>query len=132
MGKPRVLMRACPRHCQVPPLEDEVFFKWRFYFEDYDATKHDNTFHLEWQFGAALSRPPALPAPGCSSLVPGEAVLLPWHAALGARRAVQRDGTAPMGSTCVGSRIPCAEQVTLSTTSRRPLRAPHRTRPCTR
>lgn len=32
----------------VPETVDEVFFKWRFYFEEYDPTVHTTTFHLEW------------------------------------------------------------------------------------
>lgn len=30
---------------------DTVYFKWRFYYTEWDPTIHTNTFHLEWQFG---------------------------------------------------------------------------------
>jgi len=34
---------------QTPPaFVDEIFFKFRFYFEDYDSTKHQIIRHVEW------------------------------------------------------------------------------------
>ena len=43
----RFLLDADP---PIPPLEDEVFFRWRFYYEDYTPSLQD-TYHVEWQFG---------------------------------------------------------------------------------
>jgi hypothetical protein len=35
---------------EIPALVDEVFFRWRFYYEDYTPALAD-TYHVEWQFG---------------------------------------------------------------------------------
>ena len=35
---------------QVPPLVDNVYYKWRFYHQQ-PASDAKQTFHLEWQFG---------------------------------------------------------------------------------
>jgi hypothetical protein len=35
----------------VPALVDEVWYRWRFYFEEYAPERHKQTFHIEWQFG---------------------------------------------------------------------------------
>ena len=42
----------------IPSRVDEVFYKWRFYYEDFDALKHTPTLHLEWQFGHIECTPP--------------------------------------------------------------------------
>ena len=31
-----------------PPFVDEVFFRFRFYFEDHDPAKHQDINHVEW------------------------------------------------------------------------------------
>ena len=36
---------------EVPEAVDEVYYRWRFYFVDYDPTIHTPLVHLEWQFG---------------------------------------------------------------------------------
>lgn len=47
---------------EIPALVDEVHFKWRWYYEEYQPTVHKQTFHLEWQFGhIEYSVPKALP-----------------------------------------------------------------------
>jgi len=33
---------------EVPGYVDEVYFKWRFYFEDWDPRRHVQAVHLEW------------------------------------------------------------------------------------
>ena len=33
---------------EQPPHVDEVYFQWRFYFEDYEPAVHVPTIHLEW------------------------------------------------------------------------------------
>lgn len=37
----------------IPPLVDEVYFRWRFYYEDERGvrTPPKETYHVEWQFG---------------------------------------------------------------------------------
>ena len=37
----------------IPPLVDEVYFRWRFYYEDEAGvtTPPRETYHVEWQFG---------------------------------------------------------------------------------
>lgn len=35
---------------EIPALVDEVWFRWRFYYEDYAPALTD-TYHVEWQFG---------------------------------------------------------------------------------
>ena len=58
----------------IPPLVDEVYFRWRFYYEDERGvrTPPKETYHVEWQFGhieysvpkAAAGTPPEK-APQC-------------------------------------------------------------------
>mmetsp|Transcript_129827 Transcript_129827/g.277119 ORF Transcript_129827/g.277119 Transcript_129827/m.277119 type:complete len:521 (-) Transcript_129827:100-1662(-) len=70
---------------EVPPAVDEVFFKWRFYFEDYNPSIHRPVVHIEWSLndcdsGGSPGNPknckhieydvPRAP----SSVAPGEAV----------------------------------------------------------
>ena len=38
----------------VPPLVDEIYYKWRFYYEVYDPAAHLQTYHLEWQVRVVL------------------------------------------------------------------------------
>merc|ERR1711934_1053979 len=48
---------------EIPPLEDSVYYKWRFYYEPLAPTPAKQTFHLEWQLEKSnilLQRP--LPA----------------------------------------------------------------------
>lgn len=33
---------------EIPDYVDTVYYKWRFYFEDWDPTKHVQAVHLEW------------------------------------------------------------------------------------
>jgi hypothetical protein len=47
---------------EVPPLVDEVYFKTRWYYEEYDSTKMTPTYHLEWQFGHIEYSVPKAPA----------------------------------------------------------------------
>ena len=37
----------------IPPLVDEVYYRWRFYYEDEAGvtTPPQETYHVEWQFG---------------------------------------------------------------------------------
>jgi len=35
----------------IPPLIDEVYFRWRFYYEEASAEDLLETHHIEWQFG---------------------------------------------------------------------------------
>ena len=47
---------------EIPELVDNVYFKLRWYYEDYDPTVMVPTYHLEWQFGhIEYSVPKALP-----------------------------------------------------------------------
>eukprot|EP00931_Biecheleriopsis_adriatica_P117231 TRINITY_DN9276_c0_g1_i1.p1 TRINITY_DN9276_c0_g1~~TRINITY_DN9276_c0_g1_i1.p1 ORF type:complete len:531 (-),score=73.17 TRINITY_DN9276_c0_g1_i1:23-1615(-) len=42
----------------VPPEEDEVFFKWRFYFQDYNPAQK-STIHVEWALNGCDSGGPS-------------------------------------------------------------------------
>jgi hypothetical protein len=50
---------ACCRGNQIlldkdqaqPGPPSTVFYRWRFYYEEFDAARHRQTYHLEWQFG---------------------------------------------------------------------------------
>ena len=54
----------------IPPLVDEVFYRWRFYYEDYVPTLQD-TFHIEWQFGhIEYSAPKCGTCPTCGQCNP--------------------------------------------------------------
>jgi len=44
---------------EIPPAEDEVFFKWRFYFEDHEPARHRRTVHVEWALNGCDSGGPA-------------------------------------------------------------------------
>ena len=33
---------------EVPPHVDEVFYRWRFYFQDWEPARHTPLFHVEW------------------------------------------------------------------------------------
>jgi len=43
---------------EIPPEEDEVYFKWRFYFQDYRPAVHKATIHLEWALNGCDSGGP--------------------------------------------------------------------------
>jgi len=35
----------------IPEPVDTIFYKWRFYYEAWNASRHKKTYHVEWQFG---------------------------------------------------------------------------------
>lgn len=41
----------------IPTFVDEVYFKWRFYFTEYDPEVHKNTFQLQWTVNGCGSGP---------------------------------------------------------------------------
>jgi len=43
---------------EIPPEEDEVYFKWRFYFQDYHPASHKPTIHVEWALNGCDSGGP--------------------------------------------------------------------------
>ena len=44
-----------PQRKEIPPLEDSVYYKWRFYYEPLDTSAPaKRTFHVEWQFGMCV------------------------------------------------------------------------------
>ncbi|CAE8678345.1 unnamed protein product [Polarella glacialis] len=43
---------------EVPEAVDEVYFKWRFYYEDYQPPQHISTIHLEWALNGCDSGGP--------------------------------------------------------------------------
>lgn len=47
---------------EIPPLEDEIYYKWRFYFQEWNPIAHKQTYHLEWQFGHIEYDVPKAPA----------------------------------------------------------------------
>mmetsp|Transcript_8887 Transcript_8887/g.20380 ORF Transcript_8887/g.20380 Transcript_8887/m.20380 type:complete len:740 (+) Transcript_8887:10-2229(+) len=47
---------------EVPAEEDTVYFKWRFYFTEYNPAVHTPLIHLEWQWGHIEYDVPAAPA----------------------------------------------------------------------
>lgn len=53
---------------EVPPGVDEVFFKWRFYFEDYDPAIHRPVVHLEWSVNGCDSGGPQGNPMGCGHI----------------------------------------------------------------
>jgi len=43
----------------IPPHVDEVYFRWRFYHERFDAAKHTSLIHLEWAVNGCDSGGPS-------------------------------------------------------------------------
>lgn len=43
---------------EVPPEVDEVHFRWRFYFQDFDPKRHIPSIHLEWALNGCDSGGP--------------------------------------------------------------------------
>eukprot|EP00928_Gymnodinium_smaydae_P046073 TRINITY_DN30668_c0_g1_i1.p1 TRINITY_DN30668_c0_g1~~TRINITY_DN30668_c0_g1_i1.p1 ORF type:complete len:406 (+),score=79.63 TRINITY_DN30668_c0_g1_i1:533-1750(+) len=44
---------------EIPPEVDEIYFKWRFYYVDFEPSKHVAAVHLEWALNGCDSGGPA-------------------------------------------------------------------------
>lgn len=50
---------------EIPPFVDEIYFKWRFYFQDYVPNLHQSAVHLEWALNGCDSGGPGGNPTGC-------------------------------------------------------------------
>lgn len=63
------------RNQTVPDFVDETFFRFRFYYEDYDTTKHQDINHVEWAGNGCDS--------GCGGQCPNNCAHIEWDVVKG-------------------------------------------------
>jgi len=66
-----------------PPFVDETFFRFRFYFEDYDAKSHEQIDHVEWAGNGCDS--------GCGGKCPNSCHHIEWDVVAGVGSSAGRD-----------------------------------------
>lgn len=100
---------------QTPPaFVDEVFFRFRFYYEDHDPSKHQDISHVEWAGNGCDS--------GCGGKCPNNCRHIEWDVVKGVGSDVGHDvqvfqATFPAGhmlaSKCTPTSMQCFDESTV-------------------